>query len=127
MPSKKFLLSNTIIFSLILEIISVIIVLIFPANIITRTLPYLVVFFLSVSLLSNLWLISVPADNPNKFVRTFMGSTFLKFMLYIIVLVAYSFWQRADAVSFIFCFLTLFVLYLVFDVIMLLKFLPKKR
>jgi hypothetical protein len=127
MLSKKKLLINTLAFSLLLEIIAVIMTVSMSGEIITPALPFLVPFFFSVSLLSNLWLLSVPAGNPNKFIRIFMMATFLKFFLYIIVLVAYVMLQRDDAVRFIFSFLILFVLFLVFDVIILLQSLPKKQ
>lgn len=123
----KKLLINTLIFSLLLEVIAVLMYFTMNKNMISPALPFLVPFFLSVSLLSNFWLVSVPAGNPNKFVRVFMITIFLKFMLYIIILVAYVMLYRDDAVRFIFSFLILFVLYLVFDVIILLQNLPKKQ
>ncbi|HNW68927.1 MAG TPA: hypothetical protein PKI01_00895 [Bacteroidales bacterium] len=127
MLSKRKLLINTLAFSILLEIIAVIMTVSMSGEIITPALPFLVPFFFSVSILSNLWLLSVPAENPNKFVRIFMMATFLKFFLYIIVLVAYVMLQRDDAVRFMFSFLVLFVLFLVFDVIILLQSLPKKK
>lgn len=127
MLSKRKLLINTLVFSILLEIIAVIMSVSMSGKIITPALPFLVPFFFSISLLSNLWLLSVPAENPNKFIRIFMMVTFLKFFLYIIVLVAYVMLQRDDAVRFMFSFLVLFVLFLVFDVIILLQSLPKKK
>lgn len=127
MLSKRKLLINTLVFSILLEIIAVIMSVSMSGKIITPALPFLVPFFFSISLLSNLWLLSVPAENPNKFIRIFMMATFLKFFLYIIVLVAYVMLQRDDAVRFMFSFLVLFVLFLVFDVIILLQSLPKKK
>lgn len=127
MLSKRKLLINTLVFSILLEIIAVIMTVSMPGKIIMPALPFLVPFFFSISLLSNLWLLSVPAENPNKFIRIFMMATFLKFFLYIIVLVAYVMLQRDDAVRFMFSFLVLFVLFLVFDVIILLQTLPKKK
>jgi len=127
MLSKRKLLINTLVFSILLEIIAVIMTVSMSGKIVTPALPFLVPFFFSISLLSNLWLLSVPAENPNKFIRIFMMATFLKFFLYIIVLVAYVMLQRDDAVRFMFSFLVLFILYLVFDVIILLQSLPKKK
>ncbi|HOY30746.1 MAG TPA: hypothetical protein PKW80_02595 [Bacteroidales bacterium] len=126
MTSKKKLSIKSFVFFLILEIIAIIMTLSMSSNIISPVLPFLVPFFLSVSLISNGYLVSLPEGNPNKFIRTFMLVTFLKFMSYIIVLVAYVMVNRDDAVRFMFCFLSLFLLYLVFDVIILLQTLPRK-
>lgn len=127
MSSKKKLMLNILIFSILLEIIAVLMYVTMPQNIITPSLPFLTPFFLSVSLISNLLLISQPVANPNKFIRTFMMVTFLKLMIYIIVLLAYVLIYRADAVRFMLSFVTLFIFYLIFDVVFLLNNQPKNN
>ena len=127
MPLKRKLLLHILIFSILLEIITMIMYVTLPQNIISPSLPFLVPFFFSVSLISSLLLISEPAANPNKFIRTFMMVTFLKLMIFIIVLLAYVLLYRADAVRFMLSFMTLFFLYLVFDVVFLLNNPPKKQ
>ena len=124
---KKKLLLNTLWFSILLEIIALLMYFTLNKSLVSPALPFLVPFFFSVSLLSNLWLVSIPPDNPNQFVRTFMLTVFLKFMLYVIVLVVYVMLYRFDAMRFLFTFLILYIIYLVFDVIILLQHLPKKQ
>lgn len=127
MSPKKKLLINTLVFSALLEIIAVIMTFTLPETVVSKSLPFLVPFFLSISILTNLPLISVPAENPNKFVRVFMLTTFSKFILYAIVLFIYSMINKDDAVKFMLSFMVLFILYLVFDVVFLINNLPKKR
>ncbi len=127
MSPKKKLLINTLVFSALLEIIALILMFTLPETVVSKALPFLAPFFLSVSVLTNLPLISVPAENPNKFVRMFMMTTFLKFILYAIVLVVYAMINKEDAIKFMLSFMVFFILYLVFDVVFLINNLPKKR
>lgn len=118
---KRKLLLNTFLFSLLLECLAVILFFVMPKQYISPALLFLVPLFLATSLLANLFLIASNPDKPYKFIRSFMLSTFLKFMFYIVVLVAYVMLFRSDAVNFIISFFILFVLYLIFDVVFLLN------
>ncbi len=124
---RKKLLIQTILFSLSLQIITSILYFILPKPYISYALLFLVPLFLATTLITNLFLFSANTENPNKFIRTFMLTTFLKFMFYILVLVAYVMMFRNDAVNFIISFFILFVFYLVFDVALLLNNKPDKR
>jgi hypothetical protein len=124
---RKSLLNKILIFSILLEILVIILYAIMPEKYISQTLLFQVPFFFSASFLTNNYLLLMSTkDNPNKFIRAYMMTTFLRFMLYVIIIVAYVFLFSDDAVNFLITFFILFVLYLIFDVFFLLKGLPKR-
>jgi len=119
---QKSLLIKSLLFSVVLEIIAVVFYFTLPAGYISQTLLFQVPFFFSTSFLANYYLISQSADkNPNKFIRAFLATTFLRFLLYILIIAAYVFIFQKDAVNFLITFLVLFFFYLMFDVYFLLK------
>jgi len=117
---KKKLIINTFLLSLGLEIIYVILFFVLPKYIFISLL-FQVPLFLAVSLLATLFLVSSGSENPNKFIRIFMLSTFIKFVFYVMILFAFVMMFRAEAVPFIISFFILFVVYLIFDVVFLLN------
>jgi hypothetical protein len=124
---QKSLLIKILVFSIVLEIIAIVLNVSMPVKYISQTLLFQVPFFFSASFLANNYMLRMSADkNPNKFVRAFMMTTFLRFMLYIIIIAAYVFLFRSDAVNFLITFFILFFLYLIFDVYFLLYGLPKR-
>jgi hypothetical protein len=124
---QKSLLIKILVFSAILEIIAIVINAFMPVKYISQTLLFQVPFFFSASFLANNYMLRMSTEqNPNKFVRAFMMTTFLRFMLYIIIIAAYVFLFRSDAVNFLITFFILFFLYLIFDVYFLLYGLPKR-
>jgi glycerol uptake facilitator-like aquaporin len=124
---RKSLLVKILIFSVLLEIIAFVCYFILPEKNITQTLLFQVPFFFSASFLANNYMLRMSTDkNPNKFVRAFMITTFLRFMLYILIIAAYVFSFRTDAVNFLITFFILFFLYLIFDVYFLLYGIPKR-
>jgi hypothetical protein len=124
---QRSLLIKIILFSAVLEIIAIVLNAVMPVKFISQTLLFQVPFFFSASFLANNYMLRMSSEkNPNKFVRAFMMTTFLRFMLYIIIIAAYVFLFRSDAVNFLITFFILFFLYLIFDVYFLLYGLPKR-
>ena len=124
---RKSLLIKIFSFSAILEIIAILLYAFMPLKFVSLTLLFQVPFFLSASFLANNYMLRMSTElNPNKFVRAFMMTTFLRFMLYIILIAAYVFLFRSDAVNFLITFFILFFLYLIFDVYFLLYGIPKR-
>ena len=62
---------------------------------------------------------------PQQFIRHFMGSTFVKMFIYLIVMGTYAFTNRPEAVKFILSFLVLYFVFTIFDVVSLTKHLKK--
>lgn len=107
--------------SLLLLIAAVLFRFLAPEAFVTPALPFLVPFFFSVSLFSQGFLARYESGRFAVFARTFMAVTFVKFILYLMVVVAWALLQPAAAVPFILSFFILFLVYLVFDMMYLLK------
>ena len=83
------------------------------------------VFFVLSTALMHYFLISVSEKNPKLFVGYYMGITAVKLFGYLIIITIYGFIKREAALGFTLWFLALYLLYSVFEVIMLLKYLKK--
>ena len=66
------------------------------------------------------------ADNM-KFTYRFMGATGLKMFVYLILIVIYLLLEREHAVPFLICFLILYVIYSLFEVLAVLKYLKNNK
>jgi hypothetical protein len=73
----------------------------------------IIVFFFLVLLVSRVIMLRVSEKNDQKFAQTFLAITVARFLLYLAIILTYSFLIRADAVRFIISF---FIFYLVFTV-----------
>jgi hypothetical protein len=122
----KSVLFKLFLFSLIIEVVAATLFFLLPAKEVSPTLPFQALFFFLTSWLMYYMLFKPSNDNPNKFIRMFMLTTFLRFMFFILVIVAYVFLNRPDAVVFLITFFIFFILYLIFDVYVLLFAVKKK-
>lgn len=124
---RNSLLIKIFIFSVILEIIAFLLFLTLPKTYISQSLLFQVPFFFSASFLANNYILRTAKEkNPNKFVKAFMLTTFLRFLLYVIIIAVYVFLNRSDAVNFLITFFILFLFYLAFDVSLLLNTTSKR-
>lgn len=87
-----------------------------PAYMISRVLLLIPVFFFVVLLVSQLFLFRVATASDQKFTRTFMIITMLRFLLYLAIVLAYSFLVRGDAVQFIVSFFVFYFLFTVLEI-----------
>jgi len=115
-------LKRIIIFSIAFALIFFTVGYFLPAEYITPALPYLFLFFLSVTLVVHYVLLKASEKRFSKFTTYFMLATFLKLMLYIAVLIIYVLLNRFDAIPFIITFFILYVFYTVFEVISILSY-----
>jgi hypothetical protein len=92
-----------------------------PAGIITRILPFLIIMFYVITALVHYILLKITTLNPRKFVGYFMLATFLKLMIYLVVIVIYVFTVKEGILSFILSFFALYIIYTVFEVVMILN------
>ena len=116
---------NTFFFTIILALICFIISYFLPVKYITPALPYLFIFFFSVTLFVHYVLMKACEKRMSKFVNFFMLATFLKLMLYIMILVIYVLFNRSDAIPFILTFFILYLFFTVFEIISILSFTKK--
>lgn len=86
--------------------------------------PVWVFFVFSTGLIHYVFMKAAEKD-PKKFVGYFMGLTAIKLFGYLIIIVVYALLKREAALGFTLWFLTLYLLYSGFEVLMLLKLFKK--
>jgi hypothetical protein len=87
-------------------------------------LPFVLIFFMSVSLLSYSLLQKKASSGTSGFVNGFMTHSVLRMALYLAIILGYAFLNREDAVKFIIGF---FVIYLIFTIFEVFQFLALTR
>ncbi len=119
--SGKFTIS-LLVFSVILAAIAYSLTFFMPASNFSPLLPWLFPFFFGVTAGIYFFLASSAKTKFSSFINRFMIATFLKLMIYFMVLLTYIFTHKEDAVRFILAFFILYVAYTVFEVVAMLKF-----
>lgn len=79
-------------------------------------LPFVLIFFMSVSLISYYLLQKKAASGTSGFVTGFMSHTVLRMALYLAIILSYAFLNREDAVRFIIGFFILYLIFTIFEV-----------
>jgi len=73
------------------------------------------------------YLIIASREDSKKFTYKFMGATGLKMFIYLVMMVIYLLLDKNHAVPFLVSFLILYVLYSLFEVLAVLKYLKNNR
>ena len=110
-----------ILFSIILALLCIGAMYVLPANYITPMLPYLLIFFLIISLAIYYFIEKAIAKRFSLFTNYFMIATMLKILIYLTIITLYAFTNKNDAVTFILTFFIFYVGYSTFEVIWLLR------
>lgn len=116
---KDFLRKNTWL-TLILFGIYAILVFSIPGKYISPAIPVTILFFLLLNLSVFYFQLKVSLKKTSKFVNFFMISTFLKLLVFLILVLTYSLINKADAVNFIISFFIIYAAYSIFEVTQLL-------
>lgn len=120
-PFSKFIFGLCV-FSLTLGVLAIIIAQILPTKYLSPVLPLMFPFFLFLTL-SVFYVVTKETGKIfSNFVNRFMLATFCKMFLSVIILLAYVFSHKEDAVPFIISFFLLYVLFSVYEAIALLKY-----
>lgn len=93
----------------------------------TPMLPFLIIFFFSITVIVHHFLVKLSKDRPAKFINGFMLTTTLKLFLYAIILFVYAYIDRSGAVSFIITFFLLYLIYTIFEIVQILPILRKNN
>ncbi|MEI6062638.1 MAG: hypothetical protein WCR72_18185 [Bacteroidota bacterium] len=93
----------------------------FTSGLVTNYWAVLLLLFAGITLTSVALLFSATEKKFSRFSNTFMISSMGKILLLLIIIAAYSYTQPADAVRFSVTLLVFYILFLVFEVIWLLK------
>ncbi|MBM3435808.1 MAG: hypothetical protein FJY07_06290 [Bacteroidetes bacterium] len=120
-------LRKLLIYTVIIGILSSVFIFLLPDGYITPTLPYLIFFFFSVTLIVHLVLINVSEKKTPSFINYFMLLTFGKLIFFLTIILIYALLNRDDAIPFILSFFVLYLLYTAFEVVLSLAYVKRKK
>ena len=83
-------------------------------------------YFTTMTALFHFFSINASKGKPQGFIRYYMGSTAIRFFLYIMIIVAYRFYDKSTLVPFAIGFMAHYFLFTLFEVPILLKELNKQ-
>ena len=112
---------SLILFSIIIALLSFGAMYLLPANYITPMLPYILIFFLIISLAVYYFIEKAVAERFSLFTNYFMIATTLKILIYLAIIIIYAFTNQYDAITFILTFFLFYVGYTSFEVIWMLR------
>jgi len=115
------LIKPLILITLPLLVLAIALRFILPVNLYSPALPFLVIFVFSSQLILLKILFGTVGSKFNRFVNRFMAASFLKLLLYLIVILVYSSLYRHDALPFAVSFVILYMVYTIFEISILLK------
>ncbi|MEI6696592.1 MAG: hypothetical protein WCO13_11035 [Bacteroidota bacterium] len=116
-----------LIFTVIISSLAISSYLILPQNFISPALPFLLPFFLAITLLSHYLQLKASQKSFSRFTSNFMMVTFLKLMVLMAVMLIYVLTHRWDAIPFICWYFVLYVCFTAFEVIELQRISDKKQ
>ncbi len=122
--SRKFILKISVFSLLIFIMASVLFSTILKAYHLDA-LPYLILLVASVTTLGHLWVIRASGQNTMKFTTAFMASVTLKLMVYLFFMLIYLLIDRSQVVPFVLTFITLYILFTIFEVVQVLAAIKK--
>jgi hypothetical protein len=78
-------------------------------------------FFIFITVTFHFLSINASKGKPQAFIRFYMGSTALRLMLYILIIIAYRFYDKPTLIPFAVGFMVHYLLFTLFEVPLLLK------
>jgi len=105
--------------TLLLVFLTVIVSLIFPSLHVTPAFPYILIFYYVVTLLIILILGKSMQKQIRYFVNSYMITTFIKLILFSLVVVVYLLLNKKDAIPFVVTFFIYYLFYTIFEVVAL--------
>jgi hypothetical protein len=121
MYSYKSFLLQLIGLSLFVEIISLGWFFGMPQAWVTHVLPFLPVFFMSVTFIIHKAFMGVLGKNPRQFVTSYMLITTIKLLSFLAILFVYAVLKPKDAMAFLLSFFVLYIVYSAFEAVAVIK------
>ena len=87
--------------------------------------PIQLLLIATVTTLGHLWVIRSADQNTMKFTTAFMASVTLKLLIYLFFMLIYLWIDHSQVISFVLTFMVLYVVFTVFEIIQVLKFIKK--
>ena len=122
--SRKFIVKITI-FTFAVFVITAVLFSTLLRNYYLSAFPYQILLIATVTTIGHLWVISASSSNTMKFTTAFMGSTTLKLMVYLFFMLIYLWIDRSQVVPFVLTFMVLYLLFTIFEVTEVLRFIKK--
>jgi len=116
------LLKRLLIFSLILGSVAAVLFFLLPSKFITPTLPFLIPFFIAVTLINAYLLIRSSQKKFIKYLNVYLLTTVVRLFLYVAVMVIYILLNKPDLIPFSITFFILYLFYTIFEVVWLVSF-----
>lgn len=86
-----------------------------------------ILFVYVVTVIFHIYLIKVSVKIGQNFIGRFIGSSGVKMMIYLVVIVIYIFSNKSDARIFLVSFITAYVIFTILEVSSIIKYLKKNR
>ncbi len=122
--SRKFIFKMLIFTAIIFSIASVLFSTILKTHYLSA-FPFMILLIAAVTTIGHLWVVKASGQNAMKFTTAFMASVSLKLMVYLFFMLIYLMMDRSQVIPFILTFITLYILFTVFEVIQVLGFIKK--
>ncbi|MDY0101646.1 MAG: hypothetical protein RBS07_01830 [Lentimicrobium sp.] len=119
-------LKKILILTAVIAIIMIVSFLIIPERV-SIALPFLLAFFLGISIISYMILQKKAVENPRKFITGFLAHTGIRMMIYLAIIVTYALLNRDDAVNFIIGFFILYIFFTFFEVMQFIALTKKNQ
>ena len=114
-------LKRLLILSIIIALISTLLWVLLPLGFLSPALPFLIIFFFSVALISHYFQLKSISGKLIRFVNAYLLLMIAKLFLYLVIIIAYVMLNRAEALPFMINFLVLYLFYTIFEVYSLLS------
>ena len=111
-------LRKLLIYTIILAVTGYVIVCFLPDKYISTKLPYLYLFFMSITAVVHYILLKISLKREISFSNYFMLLTFGKLIFFLSIIIIYALVNREDAPQFIISFFILYVFYTAFEVVL---------
>lgn len=108
-------LRKILILTAIIAVVMIVAFLTIPGYV-SLALPFVLAFFLGISILSYKLLQKKAINEPRRFITGFMAHTVIRMMIYLFIILAYALVYRSDAVNFIIGFFILYTVFTFFEV-----------
>jgi len=123
---QKFI-KNLVLFTLIIAAFQFLASIKLDPKWISSSWPFVILFFLSFTILMHRYLLKSTEGNPKKFVFAFLMITTVKILLYLAVILVYTILNRADAIAFIIVFFVNYFLFTAFELTVIMKMLNQAK
>ena len=120
-------LRRILVFSVVLGLLAIGLRFLAPPRYITPTLPWLFLFFITVTLAGYYFILRSISTKFIRFINSYLLVTVVKLFLFIGVIFFYLLNNRQDAVAFSISFFILYLCYMIFEVVNLVSYFKSSK